>query len=92
LQYNYNNSSGSSIHENFNIRGNKTMKENTKKGHNNIIIKPPLQYNYNNSSGSSMHECQVSGLIHNYRTTLVSKYYKIGSSSKPFDDHKKILN
>jgi hypothetical protein len=35
------------MHEHFSIRGNKTMKENTETGHNNIIIKPPLQYNYN---------------------------------------------
>jgi hypothetical protein len=45
------------MHEHFSIRGNKTTKENTETGHNNIIIKPPLQYHYNNSSGSSMHEC-----------------------------------
>jgi hypothetical protein len=45
------------MHEHFNIRGNKTMKENTEAGHNNIIIKSPLQYNYKKSSVSSMHEC-----------------------------------
>jgi hypothetical protein len=35
---------------------------------------------------------KVSILIHNQRTTLASKYYKIGTSAQLVDDLKKILN
>jgi hypothetical protein len=73
-----------------------TLIKPTLQQHKNPQLDPPcpsvlaqfLQRDENTLTSINM---KVSSLIHNQRTILASKYYKIGSSSQPVDDLKKIL-
>jgi hypothetical protein len=64
--------------------------------HNNPRLDPPCpsvlaQFLQRDEKRLTSINMKVSNLIHNQRTVLASKHYKIGSSAQPVDDHNKIL-
>jgi hypothetical protein len=73
-----------------------TVIKPTLQQHNNPRLDPPCpsvlaQFLQRDEKKLTSINMKVSNLIHNQRTVLASKHYKIGSSSQPVDDLNKIL-
>jgi hypothetical protein len=73
-----------------------TIIKPTLQQHNNPRLDPPCpsvlaQFLHRDEKKLTSINMKVSNLIHNHRTVLASKHYKIGSSAQPIDDLNKIL-
>ena len=76
---------------------NTTVIKSTLQYHHNPQMDPPClsvlaQFEQRDEKRMTSINVKVSNLIHNQRTALASKYYKIGSSAQEIDDHNKISN
>jgi hypothetical protein len=72
-----------------------TVIKPTLQQHNNPRLDPPCpsalaQFLQRDEKKLTSINMKVSNLVHNQRTVLASKHYKIGSSAQPVDDLKKI--